>query len=51
MLRILCRVLLTVAFVIAVSGCAENEATITQKRESKTESTPTDASPGTMVVE
>jgi hypothetical protein len=41
----------SLALFAAFSGCAENEHKITEKKESKTESTPQDTSPGEMVVE
>jgi len=51
MLRKLCTLALTLAFALCVSGCAENEYKVTDKQETQTESTPTDTSPGHMVVE
>ena len=43
--------LLVVAAAVVFTGCAEDEHKITQKRETQTETTPQDTSPGTMVVE
>ena len=51
MLRKLCTLTLALAFAFCVVGCAENEYKVTDKEESQTESTPTDVSPGEMVVE
>jgi hypothetical protein len=48
--RLLC-VLTALVFMIAVSACAENEYKTTDKKEIQTESTPTDVSPGEMIVE
>jgi hypothetical protein len=48
--KLLC-VLTTLLFTIAVSACAENEYKTTEKKEIQTESTPTDVSPGEMIVE
>jgi len=51
MLRKLCTLSFVLAFIFCVTGCAENEHRVTDKEESHTESTPTDASPGGMIVE
>lgn len=51
MLRRLCTLTLALAFTFCVVGCAENEYKVTDKEESQTESTPTDVSPGGMIVE
>jgi hypothetical protein len=48
--RLLC-VLTALLFMVAVSACAENEYKTTDKKEIQTESTPTDVSPGEMIVE
>ncbi len=56
MLRKLCTLVLSLAFVVAITGCEEKEVKVveyknTQKTEVQTESTPTDVSPGTMIVD
>jgi hypothetical protein len=51
MLRKLCTLVLSLAFVVAVTGCAEDEYKVTDKKEVQKESNPTDVSPGTMIVE
>ena len=51
MIKKLLGALLVVTLAVAFTGCAEDEHKVTQKRETKTESTPQDKSPGTMVVE
>ncbi len=51
MIRKLISAAFCLAFLVAVSGCAENEYKTTQETQSQTESTPTDSSPGEMVVE
>ncbi|MBN2559673.1 MAG: hypothetical protein JXQ75_01915 [Phycisphaerae bacterium] len=51
MIRKLCTLVLGLAFVLCVCGCAENEYKTTEKKETTTESTPTDVSPGEMIVE
>ena len=51
MIRRLCRLVLALSFVLCVCGCAEDESKITQEKTSTTESTPTDVSPGEMIVE
>ena len=51
MLRKLCTLVLSLAFVVAVTGCAEDDIKITDKKEVQTETNPTDVSPGTMIVE
>lgn len=42
---------LVVAAAVVFTGCAEDEHKITQKKETQTESTPTDVKPGEMTVE
>ncbi len=51
MLRKLCTLVLSLAFVVAIAGCNEPEYKVTEKKETQTESTPTDTGPGTMIVE
>ncbi len=51
MIRRLFCVLIALVFAVAISACAENEYKVTEKKEIQTESTPTDVSPGEMVVE
>ena len=51
MIRKLCRVMLALAFVFCLAGCAENEYKVTDKKETQTESTATDVSPGEPIVE
>lgn len=51
MIRKLCSIAFVLAFVLCVCGCAEDEHKITEKKEVQTESTPTDVSPGEMIVE
>lgn len=51
MLRKLCAVVVSLAFIVAISGCEENEYKVTDKKETQQESNPTDTSPGTMIVE
>ncbi len=49
------RTLLTLTFAVClvaiVAGCEENEVKITEKKQTQTESTPTDVKPGEMIVE
>lgn len=51
MLRKLCTLSFVLAFAFCITGCAEPEYKVTDKKESQTESTPHDVSPGEMVVE
>ena len=51
MFRKLLSIMLVATFAVAFTGCAEDEHKVTQKKETQHESTPTDKSPGTMVVE
>ncbi len=51
MIRKLCTLMLVIAFAAAISGCQENEHEVTHKKESTTETTPRDSSPGGMIVE
>lgn len=51
MLRTLCRLFLIVAFIVVVSGCAEDDVKTTHKKEQTTQSEPTDYSPGETIVE
>ena len=44
-------IVMIAAIAFFFTGCAENEHKVTTKKESQTESTPHDTSPGTMVVE
>jgi hypothetical protein len=48
--RLICLVI-ALCFGLAVSACAENEYKVKEKKEVQTESTPTDVSPGEMIVE
>jgi Flp pilus assembly protein TadD len=51
MLKKLLGTMLVVTLAVVFTGCAEDEHKMTQKRETQTESTPQDTSPGTMTVE
>lgn len=48
--RVIC-VLSVLLFTVAISACAENEYKVKETKEVQTESTPTDVSPGEMIVE
>lgn len=50
MIRKLCSLVVAVAFVVAVCGCA-NEYKTTQEKQVQTESGPHDVSPGEPIVE
>jgi len=51
MIRKVLSIVLVLGFSVAISGCAEDEIKTTRKSESRTESEPTDTSPGEMIVE
>lgn len=51
MLRKLLTIVAACCFFAGVTGCAENEHKMTDKRESRTESSPEPVSPGEEVVE
>lgn len=51
MLKKLLGAVLVMTLAVVFTGCAEDEHKITTKKETQTESTPTDTSPGTMTVE
>ena len=51
MLKKITCVLLAVAFAVFLSACAEKDIKTTHKEEIQTESTPTDVSPGEMIVD
>ncbi len=51
MLRKLSTLILSLAFVVAVVGCKENEHKVTEKKETTHETQPQDSSPGEMIVE